>query len=219
MSEIMTTGRAMESPSGVVVYTTRPPVDNLSDMVTIVWMDKRQISPEQRRKAYALMGEVSVWSGMTKDEVKLTFKHDFLKRHIEGLNKELFSLADCDMTTAREFISYVIDFMLEFDVPSRQPLYDLADDIPRYVYGCLMQKKCAVCGKKADIHHCEGSTVGMGRNRKTMIHLGLELMPLCREHHRECHDMGQTAFNEKYHLQGIEADEKICKKVGLKYAD
>ena len=73
--------------------------------------------------------------------------------------------------------------------------------------------------KKAEIHHCEGSTVGMGRNRKTMVHLGLELMPLCREHHGECHNIGQKAFNEKYHLQGIPADEKICKKAGLKYAD
>ena len=73
--------------------------------------------------------------------------------------------------------------------------------------------------RKAEIHHRNGSTVGMGRNRKTMIHLGLELMPLCREHHTECHTIGQTAFDEKYHLVGVIADEKICKKAGLKYAD
>lgn len=214
MSEYITVGKAWETRNkGVVVQTTRPPVDHLSDMVSVVWQDQRLISPEQRRKAYALMGEISVWSGMRTDEVKLTMKHDFLNRHIERLHKELFSLADCDMTTARDFISYLIDFMLEFDVPSRQPLYDLCDDIPRYVYGCMMQKKCAVCGRKSDLHHVE--KIGMGRDRKEICHIGMQALPLCREHHMEAHQHGDAALMEKYHLESIAIDEKIAKKYRL----
>ena len=214
MSEYITVGKAWETQNkGVVVQTTRPPVDHLSDMVSVIWQDQRLISPEQRRKAYALMGEISVWSGMRTDEIKLTMKHDFLNRHIERLHKELFSLADCDMTTARDFISYLIDFMLEFDVPSRQPLYDLCDDIPRYVYGCLMQRKCAVCGRKADLHHVE--KIGMGRNRNEICHIGMQALPLCREHHMEAHLHGDAALMDKYHLESIPIDEKIAKKYKL----
>lgn len=219
MSEIMTTGRAMESPQGVVVYTTRPPVDNLSNEVLVYWQDSRARTLEQIRKAWALMGEIAEYQGQGKDDVYREQSTAFSLKHLEILQGELFHLSTATVSTARAFINLLIEIILEYGIPTKEPLYGLCDDIERYVYACLMNKKCAVCGKKADIHHCEGSTVGMGRNRKTMIHLGLELMPLCREHHGECHSMGQKAFNEKYHLQGIPADEKICKKAGLKYAD
>ena len=215
----MTTGRAMESPQGVVVYTTRPPVDNLSDEVLVYWQDSRSRTLEQIRKAWALMGEIAECQGQGKDDVYREQSTAFSLKHLEILQGELFHLSTATVSTARAFINLLIEIILEYGIPTKEPLYGLCDDIERYVYACLMNKKCAVCGKKADIHHCEGSTVGMGRNRKTMVHLGLELMPLCREHHGECHNIGQKAFNEKYHLQGIPADEKICKKAGLKYAD
>ena len=202
MSEYMTAGKVLEGPGGLLVSTSRPAVDNLSDNVMVIWQDKRCISPEQRRKAYALMGEISIW------------KHDFIQRHIEGLHKELFSLSDCDMTTARDFITYLIDFMLEFDVPSRMPLYDLCDDIHRYVYACMMQKKCAVCGKKTELHHVD--RVGMGRDRKEICHIGMEALPLCSDHHKEAHMHGDHVLLGKYHLQTVVIDAKIAKKYKLK---
>lgn len=219
MSEVMTYGRAWETSKGTVIQTTRPPLDNLSDDVMVIWQDNRHITPEQRRKAWALMTEIAAYQGETKDEVYEEQKTAFTLKHLETLQDGLFHLSTATVTTARAFITVLVEIIIEFGIPTKEPLYGLCDDIQRYVYACLMNKKCAVCGRKAEIHHCEGSTVGMGRNRKTMVHLGLELMPLCREHHRECHDNGQTAFNSKYHLIGIPADEKICKKAGLKYAD
>lgn len=215
----MTTGRAMESPQGVVVYTTRPPVDNLSDEVLVYWQDSRGRTLEQIRKAWALMGEIAEYQGQGKDDVYREQSTAFSLKHLEILQGELFHLSTATVSTARAFINLLVEIIIEYGIPTKEPLYGLCDDLERYTYACLMNKKCAVCGRNAEIHHCEGSTVGMGRNRKTMVHLGLELMPLCREHHRECHDIGQKAFNGKYHLQGIIADEKICKKVGLKYAD
>ena len=220
MNEVITPGRAWDTErKGVVVQTTRPDIPNLSDEVLVVWKDKRGITSEQRRKAWALMTEIADYQGQTKDDVYAEQKTAFTLKHLEILQGELFRLSSATVTSARAFITMLIEIIIEYGIPTKEPLYGLCDDIPRYVYACLMNKKCAVCGKKADIHHCEGSTVGMGRNRKTMVHLGLELMPLCREHHGECHSMGQKALNEKYHLQGITADEKICKKAGLKYAD
>jgi hypothetical protein len=219
MSEVMTEGRADIMRDGAVVYTTLPPLDHLADDVLVYWHDSRARTLEQIRKAWALMGEIAEYQGQGKDDVYREQSTAFSLKHLEILQGELFHLSTATVSTARTFINLLIEIIIEYGIPTKEPLYGLCDDIERYVYACLMNKKCAVCGKKADIHHCEGSTVGMGRNRKTMIHLGLELMPLCREHHGECHSMGQKAFNEKYHLQGIPADEKICKKAGLKYAD
>ena len=219
MSEVMTYGRAYDYKGGVAVKTTRPPLDNLSDEVMVIWQDNRHITQEQRRKAWALMTEIAAFQGQDKEDTYAEQRSAFTLKHLETLQDGLFHLSAATVTTARAFITMLVEIIIEYGIPTKEPLYGLCDDIERYVYACLMNKKCAVCGKKAEIHHCEGSTVGMGRNRKTMVHLGLELMPLCREHHRECHDNGQTAFNSKYHLIGIPADEKICKKAGLKYAD
>lgn len=43
---ISTVGRAYDHRGAVAVQTIRPPVDNLSDDVMVLWHDKRQISPE-----------------------------------------------------------------------------------------------------------------------------------------------------------------------------
>jgi hypothetical protein len=80
-----------------------------------------------------------------------------------------------------------------------------------------MNKKCAVCGKKTELHHVDA--VGMGRNRREIDHIGMRCLPLCRDHHDEAHRIGETAFQEKYHLVPIEIDQKIAKKYGLKGAE
>lgn len=219
MSEVITTGKAVWTEKGVVVYTTRPDLPNLSDDVRVLWADSRSITVEQRRKAWALMSEIAAFQGQSKEETYAEQKTAFTLKHLETLQDGLFRLSTATVSQARAFITMLIDIVIENGIPTKEPLAALCDDISRYVYSCLINRKCAVCGLKADVHHCSGSTVGMGRNRKTMVHLGLELMPLCRTHHAECHNIGQTAFNEKYHLQGVIADETICKKTGLKYAD
>jgi len=178
--------------------------------------DGRTISPEQRRKAYALMGEIAAYTGYSPEQAKLTLKHQFMASHLESLQKELFSLADCDMTTAREFISYLIEFILEFDIPTGVSLSELCDDVQQYVYACLVHKKCAVCGKKAEIHHVD--RVGMGRDRHDICHIGMDALPLCEEHHRlnGIHQLGDDRFMAKYHLQPVEIDERIAKAYHLR---
>ena len=198
------------SPNGLTISVPYDPrfVTQQWDEVQVDIPDGRTISPDQRRKAYALMGEIAAWAGMAQDEVKLTAKHEFVQRHLEGLHRELFSLADCDVTTARLFISYLIDFVLEFDVPLRMPLLDVCDDIPKAVYACLMHKKCIVCGQKTELHHVD--RVGMGGDRHDMCHIGMECLPLCRTHHTEAHDHGDAALMEKYHIVPVTIDKKIA---------
>lgn len=179
------------------------------DTVQVAFPDGRTLSPEQRKKAYALMGEIAVWSGYTLSQIKMVMKRRFVCETLEALKKELFSLSDCDMTTAREYITFLIEFVLEFDVPVSVPLSTLCDDIARYVYACLVHKKCAVCGKRAELHHVD--RVGMGRDRRTINHLGLRALPLCREHHQLIDTISDEEFMAIYHLEAVAIDEKIAK--------
>lgn len=209
---ISTAGRAYEQRGVVYVKTTRPAADHLADDVTVLWHDSRTISSEQRRKAYALVGEITAWAGYMSREretVNQHLKQRFLMAQVEEYQRQMFSLSDCDMTQARNYITFLIDFCLAEDVPTRVPLMDLADDLERYTYSCLIHKKCVICGKPADLHHVD--QIGMGYNRKEKPQIGALAMPLCREHHGEYHQKGRRVFGELYHVVPVPIDRKIAK--------
>ena len=187
----------------------------------IVLDDGRHIHPTQRRKIYALIGEIDEYvngirteAGM--EEQKALLKMEFMLKRMTDAERRVFSLSNCSVTTATNFIGFLIDFILMNDIPTKFPLYEQADDIERYIYACLANKKCAVCGQKADLHHAEGSRIGMGNDREKVHHLGREALPLCRKHHDECHGMPEMDFLEKYHLVPVKLDEKLCKVYGLR---
>lgn len=189
--------------------------------VQITFDDGRKISCTQRRKCYALLGEIAEYTdgirtAETVDEQKRLLKMEFMLRRMEATERRMFSLADCDMSTAREFITYLIDFIIANDIPTRVPLIDNCDDIAAYMYACTMHRKCAVCGKPADIHHCEGSRIGAGVDRDKVHQLGREVLPLCRVHHTELHAMPESEFIAKYHLQKVKLDEVLCKRLKFK---
>ena len=214
MSEIITAGRAWDTEKGVVVQTARPDIPNLSDQVMVVWQDARMRTPEQIRKAWALMGEIAEYQGETKDDVYAEQKTAFSVKHLDILQGELFRLSSATVSAARAFITMLVEIIIEYGIPTKEPLYGLCDDIHRYVYACLMNKKCAVCGRKTELHHYDH--VGMGRNRREIDHIGMRAYPLCREHHDEIHRIGEKAFDARYHLEPIAIDEKIARKYGLK---
>lgn len=214
MSEIVTSGIAYETAKGVVVRTTRPAIDNLSDEVRVIWADSRMRSAEQIRKAWALMGEIAAYQGQDKDEVYREQSTEFSLRNLETLQGRMFHLSGATVSEARAFINLLIEIIIEFGIPTKEPLYGLCDDLERYTYACLMNKKCAVCGKKAELHHVDH--VGMGYNRNEICHIGMRCLPLCREHHMEAHNIGQTAFDGKYHLVPIEINQEIAKKYRLR---
>ena len=214
MSEVMTVGRAYDYKGGVAVKTTRPPLDNLSDDVMVIWQDSRIITPEQRRKAWALMTEIAAFQGQDKESTYAEQRSAFTLKHLETLQDGLFHLSTATVTTARAFITMLVEIIIEYGIPTKEPLYGLCDDIQRYVYACLMNKKCAVCGRKTELHHYDH--IGMGRNRREIDHIGMRAYPLCREHHDEIHSIGEKAFDAKYHLEPVTIDEKIAKRYNLK---
>lgn len=176
--------------------------------VNIELVDPRRISPEQRRKAYALIKDIALWMGGTPMEtVKELTKWIFQETEPATL-AETFSLSDCSVEVARLYITFLIDFCLLHDVPCGEPLYKLAEDIGRYVWVCTLNKRCAVCGRKAELHHVDA--VGMGRNRKEICHIGMKVLPLCRAHHTEIHRVGHETFLRNYILEPVKVDERIA---------
>lgn len=178
------------------------------DTIEIRLNDGREISAEQRKKIFALVRDIADWSGDYPERIR---KYTMFDCRLQN-GFEPFSLSNCDMSTAREYITYLIDFCFAYSVPTRDTLLNRTDDINKYLYSCLEHRKCAVCNQKADVHHID--TIGMGRDRATIIHLGMEAIALCRTHHQQAHKQGK-AFFEKYHIYGIKLDDYLCKKLNL----
>ncbi len=121
--------------------------------------DGRHISADQRKKIYATMRDIALFTGHEPDDIKAIMKYDF----IADTGANYFSLSDVDMTTANEFLSFLIEFCLQWDIPTMDNLLDRTPDVARYIYACLVHKKCCLCGKKTELHHVDA--VGMGRDR------------------------------------------------------
>ena len=188
---------------------------------TIILQDERRITSRQRAAIYALLGEVDEYvNGIRTDagreEQKQLLKMEFMLKRMTDAERRMFSLSDCSVTTARAFIDFLIEFIIANDIPTKLRLSEQCADIAHYVYACLVHKKCAVCGRHADLHHAEGSHVGSGFNRNEVHHLGREALPLCRAHHDEAHRTGEAEFLEKYHLEPVKLDERLCKIYKLK---
>lgn len=212
MDEVITGRIVSADRDGVTIRAPIPKyfVRREYETVLVQFVDARPISNDQRKKAWALMTEISAWAGTEKDDTYRLFRWRYTQAAVDGLKRELFHLSRATMTEAREFISYLIEFVLDFDVPLRVPLYELNDDIEHYMRQCLMHKRCAVCGKPAQLHHVD--RVGShGGDRKTINHIGLMAEALCGVHHKEAHDVGQGDFDERYHFHGIPIDQEIAR--------
>lgn len=195
--------------------------------------DGRSISAKQRRKIFALVSDITDFAcGSTKNreyvetlrQMKLLYVHDrtdseLIRRSLtinycNLADKDIFSLSDVDMTTARDFIDWLIELCVNYSIPTVDTLLELCEDIGKYIYLCVENRKCCICGGKADIHEVE--KVGMGGNRQQMHHLGQAVQPLCRKHHSEVEHIGQRRFDEKYKTTYVRLDEKLCRAIGWK---
>ena len=178
-------------------------------------IDSRPLSDKQRRACYALLREISDFTGMGADPTKEYMKLKFMAEELQETGDKIFSLSNAPMSLVCAFQRFLVRFILDWDIPCSFPLLNFVDDVADYVYACIANKKCCVCGGRADLHHVDH--VGMGRDRDEIIHEGMMALPLCREHHTECHTIGQKTFEGKYHLiHGIEIDKTICRLYRLK---
>lgn len=173
--------------------------------------DGRTITAEQRKKAYATIRDISDYSGHAPEFLKEWFKYEYIIK----TGGKYFSLSDCSVTVARQYINVLIDFCLHYGVPLYEPMTNRTDDIDAYLYMCLYYRKCAVCGRAADVHHVTGSKIGMGADRDKAHHVGREAIALCRTHHNEAHSREKEFFEEN-HIYGIKLDEILCERLNLR---
>lgn len=183
--------------------------------VDIQLIDSRPLSDKQRRSCYAMIREIARWSGDDERSMKEILKIDFWCGELLEIADRMFSLSNAPMSIVAAFQSWLAKFIVQNDIPTSVPMLDYVDDLESYTYACLAAKKCVICGKRADLHHVY--PLGMGANREEVIHEGMEVLPICREHHTEIHTIGRDTFMAKYHLNGgVTADKTICKIYGLK---
>lgn len=182
------------------------------DRCSLNFINDKTLTHKQRAKIYALIKDIGNYIGYPLDIAKIMLKLEYMKKY--DLQKD-FSLSNTTKDNARQFITFLIDYVLKHNIPCQDSLIVRCEDIDHYLYSCLIYKNCAVCGKPAELHHVD--VVGQGRDRKHINHLGLKVMALCREHHTIYHTMGEYDFNKKYHCYGVKADEAICKKYNLLY--
>lgn len=177
--------------------------------ITLRIVDKRYLSPQQRRKTYAMLKDMSNWTGYALEDYKQLMKGMFY----EAFGAETFSLANTDVTTARMFISFLIEVALEQGIPMKQPLRERTDDLDVYMLQSLRHRSCVICGKHADVHHIDA--IGMGNDRTQADHRGRKMIALCRIHHQLAHNMGWQSFSELFHVVGVVPSSEMIKSLGL----
>lgn len=172
--------------------------------------DGISITKQQRKLVYALIRDISMYTGYTVEELKELMKINFMV----DKNRDYFSLSDVTRVVATEFIEYLLEFMFAFNIPINKKVIVLAKEVNNYLFLCLKHRKCAVCGSHADIHHHE-NLVGMGMDRAKHNHEDSRYIALCRIHHTECHAIGHKTFEQKYHLQAIKLRKEVIKELGI----
>ena len=172
--------------------------------------DCRMISRQQQKKIYAMIGDISDYTGHHVEFLKSYLKCEYIKMY----GGEWFSLGYVDRTTARKFIEFILHICFEWEVPLKLNTVDLTRDVNNYLYLCLKYRKCAVCGCHADIHHHE-NLVGMGMDRAKHNHIDSRFIALCRVHHNECHNIGHKTFEDKYKITAIKLNEVAIKELGI----
>ena len=193
--------------------------------------DGRKLTTKQRNAIFSIVSDITDYVSQPPEterkreeikvlrELKILYLIDITdkeemrriltRRYCDLSDTDLFSLSNCDMTTALEFLHWLIELCVVHGIPCHESLLSKCEDVGRYLYACVANRRCAICGAKADIHEVE--KVGAGRNRRKIHHLGQLVQPLCRKHHSEVEQIGQQSFDKKYHLEAIRLDEELCK--------
>ena len=173
--------------------------------VDIKVLDKRHISDQQRKFIFALCNDIGYYTGDDTEYIRLLMQQ--YNANVRGIEVE--SLSACNMAYANGLIDTIINFCIDREIPFSKKLLEenQYNFTARQTYSMALKRVCAVCGRRADIHHVDA--VGMGRNRQKISHVGMRALPLCREHHTECHTMGDDLFSQRYHLVPFEIDKKM----------
>lgn len=176
------------------------------------FLDPRSFSVDQRKYYYALLNDISAFTGHLIEEIDDNTRWKF--KALAGRN---ISLSNGSSNTKDDVVlltNIALDLAFELNVSLSNKIPIPDKNLEYYLYKCLTNRKCCICGKHADIDHFD-STVGMGNNRKEVDKTQYTYCALCRSHHTEKHTSGLTAFKEKYKVYGIKLNEETIKRLRI----
>lgn len=176
--------------------------------------DTRRVRKKQRRLFFALLNDIVDHFVVPQDFLKDMFYLQY--QYYTGKEISLADHTRSSVTDANVLIELVVDFMFEWHVPFKKGYELLPKEEQYFIYQCCRHRVCLVCGLPADIHHVD--TVGMGSDRNKVDHMQHRVLPLCRTHHQNYHQLGPEKFSELYHVpaSGIKLDAETLKKIKVK---
>lgn len=163
--------------------------------------DNRTITVEQRKKIFATIKDIAIYTGDHPEDIRALLLYEYCI----STGELPFSLSNCSISQARDYITFIIDFILKHDIPLSDAALKRTDDIDRYLWGCIKYKRCCICGKHGETHHWDA--IGVGRDRRTVDDRDNRKVQLCRKHHSEAHNIGRDSFELKYHVYGVLYEE------------
>ena len=173
----------------------------------------KKVSQAQNGLIHVLLKQFGDEIGYTLIEIKELMKEQFAI----STDRLDFSTAKCDMETANEFISFIIEQALELGInlyilgkhdKRYKHILEIDNITQRYVIACLRKRVCCICGKEhneyneiqLDHYDTMANTVGTYKNDDG---LHGRFLPLCSYHHFEKHSKSLKEFENKYHIEGI----------------
>lgn len=176
------------------------------------FLDPRSFSVDQRKYYYALLGDISAFTGHLIEEID-----DNIRWKFKALTGRNISLSNGSNNTKDDVVlltNIALDLAFELNVSLSNKIPIPDKNLEYYFYKCLTHRKCCICGKHADIDHFD-ETVGMGNNRDKVDKTKFTYCALCRSHHTEKHTIGLTAFRNKYHVYGITLNAETIKRLNI----
>jgi hypothetical protein len=154
----------------------------------IKFWDSRRITEEQRKMIFATCKDIADYLGDPRELVR----YDMISAYAEEARIEFFSLSDCSLETARGLINYIMDYVMENDIPLTGQGVERTDDINRYLYMTIKHSKCCVCGKHGVVYNLTNG----------------DKLSLCKLHHDEAKLKGLQEFEKLYKVYGIKVKEE-----------
>ena len=177
--------------------------------------DRDKISDEQRKLLFALWRDYETYTGVPLDAVEAWFKYQYML-HTDLDRLPSVSRGGMSKQTATDFVTFTLEYLLNNGIPFAQADWYKGADIQRVCYAMLIKRICFVCGKEhSDVHHLNGSTIGMGNDREKVNHIGRWVACLCREDHGKIHTGGERALFSKHHIVPIKLDAETVQILGL----
>lgn len=176
------------------------------------FLDPRSFSVDQRKYYYALLNDISAFTGHLIEEID-----DNTRWKFKALTGRNISLSNGSSSTKDDVVlltNIALDLAFELNVSLSNKIPIPDKNLEYYFYKCLTHRKCCICGKKADIDHFDNA-IGMGRNRKEVDKTKFTYCALCRSHHTLKHAIGLTEFKKRFHVYGITLNAETIKRLNI----